>query len=235
MTLDTPELAHVLLALGLLLAAAHGFGHAMIRLHQPRVIGEIIGGLLLGPTLLGALAPGVESALFPSSGSVPAVLDAIYQLGLLFLMFAAGSEMRTFFDRRERKALTSISVVGMLLPFAAGLAAVYALNLQSLHGSAATDPAFILVFGIAVAITSIPVISRIMLDLGILDTSFARIVLGVAVVEDIVLYVLFAIALGLVAHGPATCGACPPPWGSRRAARRASCITSSRNSGSSAR
>jgi Kef-type K+ transport system membrane component KefB len=202
MTLDTPELAHVLLALGLLLAAAHGFGHAMTRLHQPRVIGEIIGGLLLGPTLLGALAPGVESALFPSSGSVPAVLDAIYQLGLLFLMFAAGSEMRTFFDRRERKALTSISVVGMLLPFAAGLAAVYALNLQSLHGSAATDPAFILVFGIAVAITSIPVISRIMLDLGILDTSFARIVLGVAVVEDIVLYVLFAIALGLVAHGP---------------------------------
>ena len=202
MTLDTPELAHVLLALGLLLAAAHGCGYAMIRLRQPRVIGEIIGGLLLGPTVLGALAPGVESALFPSIGSVPAVLDAIYQLGLLFLMFTAGAEMRGFFHRRERRALTSISIVGMLVPFAAGLAVVPALHLESLHGAAATDPAFILVFGIAVAITSIPVISRIMFDLGILDTAFARIVLGVAVVEDVVLYVLFAIALGLVAQGP---------------------------------
>ncbi|MDP9328390.1 MAG: cation:proton antiporter [Actinomycetota bacterium] len=202
MTLDAPELAHVLLALGLLLAAAHGCGYAMTRLRQPRVIGEIIGGLLLGPTVLGALAPGVESALFPSSGSVPAVLDAIYQLGLLFLMFTAGAEMRGFFHRRERRALTSISIVGMLVPFAAGLAVVPALHLESLHGAAATDPAFILVFGIAVAITSIPVISRIMLDLGILDTSFARVVLGVAVVEDVVLYVLFAIALGLVAQGP---------------------------------
>jgi K+:H+ antiporter len=202
MTLDTPQLAHVLLALGLLLAAAHGCGYAMTRLHQPRVIGEIVGGLLLGPTVLGALAPGVGSAFFPSSGSVPVVLDAIYQLGLLFLMFTAGAEMRGFFHRRERRALTSISIVGMLVPFAAGLAVIIALPLRSLHGSAATDPAFILVFGIAVAITSIPVISRIMLDLGILDTSFARIVLGVAVVEDVVLYVLFAIALGLVAQGP---------------------------------
>ncbi len=59
-----------------------------------------------------------------------------------------------------------------------------------------------IVFGIAIAITSIPVVSRIMLDLGILDTSFAWIVLGVAVVEDVLLYVLLAIALGLVAHGP---------------------------------
>lgn len=202
MTLDTPELAHVLLALGLLLAAAHGCGYAMARLRQPRVIGEIIGGLLLGPTVLGALAPGVGSALFPSIGPVPAVLDAIYQLGLLFLMFTAGAEMRSFFHRRERRALTSISVVGMIVPFLAGLAVVLTLPLRSLHGDAATDTAFILVFGIAVAITSIPVISRIMSDLGILDTSFARIVLGVAVVEDVVLYVLFAIALGLVANGP---------------------------------
>ncbi|MBA3689830.1 MAG: cation:proton antiporter [Actinobacteria bacterium] len=202
MTLDTPELAHVLLALCLLLAAAHGCGYAMSRLRQPRVIGEIVGGLLLGPTVLGAVAPGAGSALFPPSGAVPAVLDAIYQLGLLFLMFTAGAEMRGFFHRRERRALTWISVVGMLLPFAAGLAVVGALPLQGLHGAAATDGAFVLVFGIAVAITSIPVISRIMLDLGILDTSFARIVLGVAVVEDVVLYILFAVALGLVAQDP---------------------------------
>src|SRR5919205_3067884 len=202
MTLATPDLVHVLLALGLLLAAAHAFGHAMDRMRQPRVIGEIIGGLLLGPTVLGTLAPGMQRSLFPTSGPVPLVLDAVYQLGLLFLMFIAGAEMRGFLHRRERRALTSISAVGMLVPFAAGLAVVGVLHLRGLYGAAATDSAFILVFGIAVAITSIPVISRIMFDLGILDTTFARIVLGVAVVEDVVLYVVLAIALGLVAQAP---------------------------------
>jgi Kef-type K+ transport system membrane component KefB len=202
MTLDTDALAHVLLALGLLLAAAHAFGHAMARLRQPRVIGEIIGGLMLGPTVLGALAPGLQRTLFPASGPVPLILDAVYQLGLLFLMFTAGSEMRGFLQRRERRALTTISLVGMLIPFAAGLTVVGVLHLRGLYGPAATEPAFVLVFGIAVAITSIPVISRIMYDLGILDTTFARIVLGVAVVEDVVLYVVLAIALGLVATGP---------------------------------
>jgi Kef-type K+ transport system membrane component KefB len=201
-TLASSDLAHVLVALGLLLAAAHAFGHAMDRVRQPRVIGEIIGGLLLGPTVLGTLAPGVQRSLFPTSGSVPLVLDAVYQLGLLFLMFIAGAEMRGFLRRRERRALTSISAVGMLVPFAAGLAVVGVLHLRGLYGAAATDSAFILVFGIAVAITSIPVISRIMFDLGILDTTFARIVLGVAVVEDVVLYVVLAIALGLVAQAP---------------------------------
>ena len=74
-TLTVPELAHLLLALGLLLAAAHGFGYAMSRLNQPRVIGEILGGLLLGPTVFGAVAPQLQAAVFPSSlaraGSAP--------------------------------------------------------------------------------------------------------------------------------------------------------------------
>ena len=201
-TLTVPELAHLLLALGLLLAAAHGFGYAMSRLNQPRVIGEILGGLLLGPTVFGALAPQLQATVFPSSTAVPIVLDAVYQLGLLFLMFSAGAEIRGLFYRSERRVVAWVSVVGMALPFAAGLVAVGTLSFNSLRGSASTDASFVIVFAIAIAITSIPVISRIMLDLGILETSFARIVLGVAVVEDVVLYVLLAIALGLVAGGP---------------------------------
>jgi Kef-type K+ transport system membrane component KefB len=201
-TLTVPELAHLLLALGLLLAAAHGFGYAMSRLNQPRVIGEILGGLLLGPTVFGAVAPGLQAAVFPSSTAVPTILDAVYQLGLLLLMFSAGAEIRGLFHRSERQAVAWISLVGMAVPFAAGLVAVGTLHFQTLRGSASTDAAFVIAFGIAIAITSIPVISRIMLDLGIVDTSFARIVLGVAVVEDVLLYVLLAIALGLVAHGP---------------------------------
>ena len=203
MTLSAPELAHVLLALGLLLAAAHGCGYLMTHFRQPRVIGEIVGGLLLGPTLFGAIAPSAQAAAFPSTGSAPLVLDAMYQLGLLLLMFCAGAEIRGFFHREERRAVGWISVIGMLVPFAAGLLAVWAFHLRSLRGPASMDAAFIIVFGAAIAITSIPVISRIMFDLGILESAFARIVLGVAVVEDVVLYILLAIALGLVSKGPA--------------------------------
>src|SRR5712691_4383530 len=144
MTLGPPELAHVLLALGLLLAAAHGFGYLIMRIGQPRVIGEIVGGLLLGPTLFGAVAPRVQAIAFPSTGSAPLVLDATYQLGLLLLMFCAGAEIRGFFHRGERRAVGWISVVGMLVPFAAGLLAVGVLHVRSLQGPAATDAAFII-------------------------------------------------------------------------------------------
>jgi Kef-type K+ transport system membrane component KefB len=198
-TLTTTDTAHLLLALGALLVAAHVLGSVFARIRQPRVIGEILGGLLLGPTVLGALAPGAHDWLFPAEGSTPAVLGAVYQLGLLLLLFCSGVEIRSAFSRDEGKAVASISIAGMLVPFIAGLLALRFVHLERYWGTAHNSTAFLLVFAIAVAVTSIPVISRIMFDLGILDTAFARVVLGVAVIEDVVLYVLLAIALGLVA------------------------------------
>jgi Kef-type K+ transport system membrane component KefB len=198
MALSPLDLAHVLLSLALLLVAAHVCGHVFAHFRQPRVIGEILGGLLLGPTVFGAVSSVLQARAFPSTGATPVVLDAIYQLGLLLLMFAAGAEMRMRFGAEERRSVIAIGTLGIVVPFAAGAAAVGILGLSSWMGPAATRGSFVLVFAIAVAVTSIPVISRIMLDLGIIQTSFARVVLGVAVVEDVVLYVLLAIALGLV-------------------------------------
>jgi Kef-type K+ transport system membrane component KefB len=195
----TGELLHFLLVLALLLSFAHFFGHAFARFRQPRVIGEILGGLVLGPTVLGALAPELHAALFPREGPIPAVIEAVNQLGLLLLMFASGSEMRRFFTAEDRKTVALTSLTGLVLPFVAAVAVLAPFDTTSLRGPAGTETSFLLVFGIAVAVTSIPVISRIMFDLGILQTPFARIVLGVAVVEDVVLYVLLAIALALAA------------------------------------
>ena len=198
-TLSAGDLARFLLALTLLLAAAHSGGYLFARWKQPRVIGEIVGGLILGPTVLGAIAPGVEAHLFPTTGAVPGVLDALSQLGLLLLMFGAGTEMRSSFNSDERRTVGAVTLAGVALPALVGLGFAALLPAGYGLGTAENHTAFVLVFVLAIAVTSIPVISRIMFDLGILETAFARIVLAVAVLEDVLVYVVLAIALGLVA------------------------------------
>jgi Kef-type K+ transport system membrane component KefB len=200
MSLTTAEIARVLLALGLLMVAAHACGALFARFRQPPVIGEIVGGLVLGPTIFGAALPDVKAAIFPDEGTTASVLGAIYQLGLFLLMFAAGAELRSVFHRGERKTALFITLAGTLVPFGAGLLVLQFIDLSRFQGAAANDTSFLLVFAIAIAVTSIPVISRIMLDLGILEGAFARIVLTAAVIEDVALYVVLAIALALVSE-----------------------------------
>jgi Kef-type K+ transport system membrane component KefB len=203
-SLSSESIAQMLVSLGLLLTAAHVLGYVFARLHQPRVIGEILGGLLLGPTLLSSAFPGAFAWIFPSDGPTPAILGAVYQLGLMLLMYCSGAEMRSLFRREERKVVTAITAGGIFVPFAAGLALVSVISTGSLEGPNAGHAPFVLVFGIAIAVTSIPVISKILFDLGIIGTSFSRVVLGAAVVEDVVLYIALAIALGLAGSGGST-------------------------------
>ena len=197
MTIDTATVAHLLAALAALLVAAHALGAVFARFRQPRVIGEIAAGLVLGPTLLGHLAPSAESWLVPKTGVTPTVLGAVYQLGLLLLLFCSGAQIRSGHRRGENKTVGWVFSTGTVLPFLAGLGLLHVLDLRSSWGPHANAASFLLIFAIAMAVTSIPVISKIMHDLGILDTPFARVVLGVAVAEDIVLYVILAVSLGL--------------------------------------
>lgn len=197
MSLTQTDVANVICATGLLLLSAHLLGYLFVLARQPRVVGEIAGGLILGPTLLGAVIPDLHESLFPSSGVTATVLGALYQFGIIFLMFATGSSLRTLFRSTERRTAISVSATGIVIPFAAGLAAFYLFHLDYLHGSANNLQALSLVFATAIAVASIPVISRIMLDLGIANTPFARIVLSAAVIEDIILYAVLAIAVGL--------------------------------------
>ncbi len=198
MTFADVDLARLLVALAVLLVAAHGVGALFARFGQPAAIGEIVGGLLLGPSALAAALPSVQHWIFPATGSSAAALGAVYNLGLLLLMFAAGAEMRRLLQRDAVRTVGLIASFGLILPFVAGLALVAALGTKNFLGTDHNHASLILVFGMAVAVTSIPVISRIMHDVGLLGTRFARIVLSVAVIEDIVVYVVLAVAVGLV-------------------------------------
>ncbi|WP_330260186.1 cation:proton antiporter [Streptomyces murinus] len=197
MSLEAAEVAHLLLALIVLLTAAHLGGHLFARLRQPQVIGEIAGGLVLGPTVLGEFAPGAWHWLFPAGGATASVLGAFYQLGMLLLVYLTGAELRARREAGGRRTIMYAAISGLALPFAFGLAVASAVHTGDLAGPHGSPAALALVFGMAVAVTSVPVISRIMLDLGILRTLFARIVLAVAVIEDILLYVVLAIVLGM--------------------------------------
>jgi Kef-type K+ transport system membrane component KefB len=192
------DLARLLVALAVLLIAAHGVGSLFARLGQPPSIGEIVGGILLGPTALAAVSPAVQHWIFPDTGMSAAALGGVYQIGLRLLMFAGVEELRGRLQPNAMRTVGLIASFGLILPFAAGLGLVAALGVKEFIGPAGNHTALVLVFGIAVAVTSIPVISRIMHDLDLLPTRFARIVLSAAVIEDIVLYVVLAVAVGLV-------------------------------------
>ena len=201
MSLSTSDLAHLVTALVLLLAAAHGCGYLFRRFRQPAVLGEVMGGLLLGPTVLGRLLPDWQRWVFSDNPQTVTVLGAIYQLGLLLLMFSSGGEVRTLFEKGEGRTVALITLTGTTVPFLLGLWLLRFLDTAPYLGPARSPAAFAFVFAIGIAVTSIPVISRILYDLKLLETSFARIVLSVAVVEDVLLYILVAIALSLVGRG----------------------------------
>ncbi len=188
----------LILFLALLLTAAHLLGYLFARLRQPRVIGEILAGILLGPFVLGRL-PAYTNLLQLNIAAEPkkAALDLLYQLGLLLLMFLSGAETKALFQKHERKQIAWLASVGTVLPFFVMLGLASLIPLGWFMGDRQNRTALVLVMGIAVAVTSIPVISRIFFDLKILHTRFARLVLGVAVLEDIGLWAVLAVATAL--------------------------------------
>src|SRR5690606_26124983 len=200
--MSTTESGNVLLALSILLLAAHFLGYLFVRLGQPRLVGEITAGILVGPFVLGRIAPAMSADLFGASADVSktaVVLGFIYWFGLLMLMFISGSQVRRVLAQENRKETAWILGIGTPLPFflvlVLGLLSI--LPIEPLVGEAGQRTSALLVLSIAVAVTSIPVISRIFYDLQILHTRFASLILGAAVLEDILLWAVLAIATAL--------------------------------------
>lgn len=193
--MSNSELTSVILALLLLVSSSQLLGYLFIRLHQPKVVGEILGGIVLGPALLGRLPfiAGVMNA-GKSQGSI---LNFVYWLGLLLLMFLSGAETQQLFTREERREVSWLTFVGTGIPFVLGLALGSFLIRPSLAGPNGNHLSLTIILAAGVAVTSVPVVSKIFADLKILHTRFARLVLGVAVLEDIVLWLALAIATAM--------------------------------------
>jgi Kef-type K+ transport system membrane component KefB len=215
MTLASLDLFHVLAALAALLTFAHLGGVVANRIGLPPMLGELTGGLLLGTTVLGRVGPDVSHWLFEApQGSQPApplvsILGFCGQLGLLLLMFVGGLAMRRLVDRKDMRAVGWITGLGVLVPVFTALVIFRFQDFSAYLGPARSLPALHIVLIAALAVTSIPVITRIFIDLDLIETRLARIVLSVAVLEDVLLYVGISLAVGM-ANGQAKADASIP-------------------------
>ncbi|MFN8454769.1 MAG: cation:proton antiporter [Anaerolineae bacterium] len=197
-TLNDFELSRIFFAIVLLLLSAHVFGYLFHRLTLPRVIGEIFGGLLLGPTVLGYFFPQAHDWIFNAFAAEGKLISIIYWFGLVLLMFISGFEVQKSFDQKDRKLVIVTLLGSTIIPFLAGWLAPSVYDFSPYLGAKSNMLALKIIIGIAVGVTSIPVISKIFIDLGIINTSFAKIVLATATLHDVMLWVALAIATGLV-------------------------------------
>jgi len=194
------DLTTVLLLLLLLVGLAQLMGCLFVKIRQPKVIGEILAGVILGPAVLGKLQISSSSLRQLSDHHAP-ILNFVYWMGLLLLMFMSGAETKQLFTREERREVSWLTMVGTGIPFLIGIVLGPMLVGPAIAGPRGNKLSLIIILAVGVAVTSVPVISKIFADLKILHTRFARLVLGVAVLEDMVLWA--ALAVGTAVAGTA--------------------------------
>ncbi len=189
------DLTSILFILLLLVGLAQLLGYFFVKLRQPKVVGEILAGVVLGPALLGRLP--LASGLIEATKHQLNILNFVYWLGLLLLMFLSGAETRQLFSREERREVGWLAIVGTGIPFIVGLVLGPRLVGPALAGPNGNRISLIIILAVGIAVTSVPVVSKIFADLKILHTRFARLVLGVAVLEDIALWLALAVATAM--------------------------------------
>jgi len=193
--MSNADLTTIFFLLLALVATAQLLGWLFVRLRQPKVVGEILAGVVLGPALIGRLS--FASGLGHAASQHKDILDFVYWLGLLLLMFLSGAETQQLFTREERREVGWLTIVGTGIPFLLALVLGPWLIHPSLAGPNGNRLSLIIILAVGVAVTSVPVVSKIFADLRILHTRFARLVLGVAVLEDIGLWLALAVATAL--------------------------------------
>ena len=163
------------------------------KLNAPKVFGEIFAGIVLGPSCFGFFYPSWFQKIFVSNVVSVFAFKGLQELGLLLLMFCSGLEIQLLIKGRDRVTCVFSGLLGVVIPFGFALVFYNYINPTKIAGVNGADEGLKYFFAIACSITSIPVISRIFMDLQLMQTSFANLCISIAIIEDLVLYAFMAI------------------------------------------
>jgi Kef-type K+ transport system membrane component KefB len=170
-------------------------GQVMRMLRFPAVLGELFGGIILGPTVWGWLSPSTYNWLFPESGAVFQGRDALIQICMLFFLFAAGLEMNLSLVKKRSVNIAWASSMGMVIPFILGFGMVFLFPDMWKEHFQGRLLFFALFMGTALSISALPVIARTLMDLDLMKTDMGMIITGAATIDDLVGWSLFAFIL----------------------------------------
>ena len=189
------DLFHLVLQIAVILVAARLVGFLFQKIHQPQVMGEMVAGILLGPSLLGWLVPGVSAALFPPASL--SYLNALSQVGLVVFMFVVGLALNPSDLHGYGHAAVLTSHVSIVAPFClGGLTALYLYPRLSDDG--VTFTGFALFMGAAMSITAFPVLARILTERGLLRSRMGTMAIACAAVDDVTGWCILAYIVVLV-------------------------------------
>ena len=186
--------------LGLLLLVGRLMGEVAQRIGQPAVMGQLIGGLLLGPSFFGLLWPSAQHALFPGTPEQKSMIDAVSQLGILMLLLLTGMETDLPLVRRIGRAAITVAAAGVALPFICG----FALG-EWLPDAILPRPDARLVtaifLGTALSISSVKIVAMVVREMNFMRRDLGQIIIASAILEDTIGWVIIAVAFGLASAG----------------------------------
>ena len=186
--------------LGLLLLVGRLMGEAAQRLGQPAVMGQLVGGLLLGPSVLGLMWPAAQHALFPVAVAQKNMLGAVSELGILMLLLLTGMETDLQLVKRVGRAAITVSLAGVAIPFACGFTLGELLPADLLPKPEARLVTAIFL-GTALSISSVKIVAMVVRDMNFMRRDLGQIIVASAILEDTIGWVIIAIAFGLASAG----------------------------------
>ncbi|MFZ1148195.1 MAG: cation:proton antiporter [Xanthobacteraceae bacterium] len=186
--------------LALLLLVGRLMGEAVQRIGQPSVMGQLIGGLLLGPSFFGLLWPSAQHAIFPADPVQKGMLDAVSELGVLMLLLLTGMETDLQMVRRVGRAAIAVALAGVAIPFACGFALGEMLPAQYLPKPDARLVTAIFL-GTALSISSVKIVAMVVREMNFMRRDLGQIIVASAILEDTIGWVIIAVAFGLAAAG----------------------------------
>ena len=194
------EIVSLMIQLCVLLAFGRIMSEVARKVNLPSVVGEIFAGIILGPTILGMLSPGIFEGLFPSTGQSALILDGFVHVAVVLLLFIAGLEVDLRIVIQQGKQAFYTSSFGLVIPFILGFIAPFLI--PQVFG---IDDQRLLVFavfmGASMSITALPVIARILMDIDMFRSKLGMLIITSAMMNDLIGWLIFSIVLSLIGQG----------------------------------